>query len=77
LSEISLKDDLSPENIPVHVAIIMDGNGRWAKKLGKSRVFGHKNGVESVRRVTEAAAEIGVQYLTLYSFSTEIGLRSK
>jgi len=77
LSEISLKDDLSPENIPVHVAIIMDGNGRWAKKLGKSRVFGHKNGVESVRRVTEAAAEIGVQYLTLYAFSTENWNRPK
>lgn len=59
------------ENIPEHIAIIMDGNGRWAKKHGKARVFGHKNGVKAVRSVTEGAAEIGVKYLTLYAFSTE------
>ena len=57
--------------LPRHVAIIMDGNGRWAKAHGKPRVFGHRNGVKSVREVTEAAAEIGIQYLTLYAFSTE------
>jgi undecaprenyl diphosphate synthase len=58
-------------NIPKHVAIIMDGNGRWAKKRGEDRVFGHINGVQSIRNVLEAAMEIGVKYLTLYAFSTE------
>ncbi len=57
--------------LPKHIAVIMDGNGRWAKSKGKPRVFGHKNGVEAVRAVSEAAAEIGVQNLTLYAFSTE------
>lgn len=57
--------------LPEHVAIIMDGNGRWAKKRGNKRVFGHKNGVKAVRNVVEAAGEIGVKYLTLYAFSTE------
>ncbi|MBX2840387.1 MAG: isoprenyl transferase [Flammeovirgaceae bacterium] len=58
-------------NIPKHIAIIMDGNGRWAKKKGSLRVFGHKSGVKAVKTVTEAATEIGVKYLTLYAFSTE------
>ncbi|MEM8488337.1 MAG: isoprenyl transferase [Bacteroidota bacterium] len=57
--------------IPKHIAIIMDGNGRWAKKRGKMRVFGHYEGVESVRDITEACAQLGVEYLTLYTFSTE------
>lgn len=57
--------------IPKHIAIIMDGNGRWAKEKGMPRVFGHHNGVKAVRECTEAAAELGVQYLTLYAFSTE------
>jgi len=57
--------------IPTHIAIIMDGNGRWAKKNGNMRVFGHKAGVDSVRDITEACAQLGVQYLTLYAFSTE------
>jgi len=57
--------------LPVHVAIIMDGNGRWAVKHGMDRIFGHQRGVESVRNVIEAAAEIGIGYLTLYAFSTE------
>ncbi len=57
--------------IPRHIAIIMDGNGRWAKERGKMRFFGHNEGVESVREVTEACAELGVEYLTLYTFSTE------
>ena len=56
---------------PQHIAIIMDGNGRWAKERGKNRIFGHKNGVQSVREVSEACAELGVEYLTLYAFSTE------
>jgi len=62
---------LDRTNIPKHIAIIMDGNGRWAKKNGRPRVFGHRHGVKSVRTVTEAAAQIGVDYLTLYAFSTE------
>ena len=59
------------EVLPKHVAIIMDGNGRWAKMRGKPRVFGHKNGVKAVRQASEIAAELGIQYLTLYAFSTE------
>jgi len=67
----SVKNFIIPEKLPRHIAIIMDGNGRWAKTKGKPRVFGHKNGVVSVRAVTEAAAELGIEYLTLYAFSTE------
>lgn len=67
----SLKEKINIAKLPAHVAIIMDGNGRWAKSQGKPRVFGHKSGVVSVREVTEGAAELGVQYLTLYAFSTE------
>ena len=65
------KDKINLEKLPNHIAVIMDGNGRWAKTQGKPRVFGHKNGVTSVREVTEAAAELGINYLTLYAFSTE------
>ena len=65
------KSLIDMERLPKHIAIIMDGNGRWAKQRGKARVFGHKNGVKSVREVTESCAEIGVEYLTLYAFSTE------
>jgi len=65
------------QNIPNHVAIIMDGNGRWAKKKGKLRIFGHRNGVKAVRETIEAAAEIGVKVLTLYAFSTENWNRPK
>lgn len=60
-----------PDKVPRHIAIIMDGNGRWAKSKGMPRVLGHRSGVKSVREVTEAAAQIGVEYLTLYAFSTE------
>jgi undecaprenyl diphosphate synthase len=67
----SLKDNINIDKLPKHIAIIMDGNGRWAKTQGKPRVFGHRNGVISVREVTEAAAELGIEYLTLYAFSTE------
>ncbi len=66
-----LKSLIRPDNVPRHIAIIMDGNGRWAKSKGMPRVLGHRSGVKSVREVTEAAAEIGVGYLTLYAFSTE------
>ncbi len=74
---MSLLLQLDKNNIPKHVAIIMDGNGRWAKKQGKERIFGHQAGVESVRLVVEAAAEAGVNYLTLYAFSTENWNRPK
>ena len=59
------------ERLPQHIAIIMDGNGRWAKERGKQRLFGHQSAIQSVREVSEASAEIGVPYLTLYAFSTE------
>ncbi len=74
---MSLKDQLVKEKLPRHVAVIMDGNGRWARKRGNSRVFGHRNGVRAVREVTEAAAELGIDYLTLYAFSTENWNRPK
>ncbi|GAK56333.1 undecaprenyl diphosphate synthase [Candidatus Vecturithrix granuli] len=66
-----LREQLDPEKIPRHVAIIMDGNGRWAKQQRKSRIEGHKAGAQSVRSVVEAAAELGISALTLYAFSTE------
>ena len=66
-----LKDKIDLNKLPKHIAVIMDGNGRWAKQKGKHRIFGHKNGVVAVRETTEAAAELGVEYLTLYAFSTE------
>ena len=62
---------LDLNNIPRHIAIIMDGNGRWAKQNDKARIYGHHAGVEAVRNVVEACTELGVQYLTLYAFSTE------
>lgn len=74
---MSLKDKINSKCLPNHVAIIMDGNGRWAKCRGKDRLFGHQNGVESVREVTEASVELGIKYLTLYAFSTENWNRPK
>jgi undecaprenyl diphosphate synthase len=68
---MSLKDRLDMQHLPQHIAIIMDGNGRWALQHGKERVYGHQKGVEAVRAVTEASAELGIKYLTLYAFSTE------
>jgi len=68
---MSLRDKINKSKLPVHIAIIMDGNGRWAALHGHERVFGHQKGVEPVRNVVEAAAEIGIGYLTLYAFSTE------
>ncbi|MEO6188077.1 MAG: isoprenyl transferase [Ginsengibacter sp.] len=67
----SLKDEINPKKLPRHIAIIMDGNGRWAKEKGEDRLFGHYSGVESVRNIVEGCAELGVGYLTLYAFSTE------
>lgn len=74
---MSFKDQINKDNIPKHVAIIMDGNGRWAQQKGEHRVFGHTQGVESVREALTAAGEIGVKYLTLYAFSTENWNRPK
>jgi undecaprenyl diphosphate synthase len=71
------KDKLIQERIPKHVAIIMDGNGRWAAQSGNERTFGHEHGVEAVRSVVAGAGEIGVEYLTLYAFSTENWARPK
>ena len=70
-------EKIDKENLPNHVAITMDGNGRWAKTQGKFRVFGHQNGVKAVKDTVEAAAELGVKYLTLYAFSTENWNRPK
>ncbi len=74
---MSFKEKISKEKLPLHVAIIMDGNGRWAKQKGEKRTFGHENGVKSVRDTVEAAAEIGIKYITLYAFSTENWNRPK
>ena len=71
------KDQIDLLKLPEHIAIIMDGNGRWAKGKGKLRVFGHRNGVQSVRDVVEGAGEIGVKYITLYTFSSENWNRPK
>lgn len=68
---ISYLEQIDKNRLPNHIAIIMDGNGRWAKAQGLDRSYGHKKGVDSVRTITEAASEIGIKYLTLYTFSTE------
>tara|TARA_Y100001954_G_scaffold29190_1_gene26471 strand:+ start:21784 stop:22566 length:783 start_codon:yes stop_codon:yes gene_type:complete len=70
-------EEVNTGNIPEHVAIIMDGNGRWAKQKGKLRVFGHKNGVKAVQSTIEGAARVGIKYVTLYAFSTENWNRPK
>ncbi len=77
MEQTDYKTLLGASNIPQHVAIIMDGNGRWAKQKGEHRVFGHMNGVESVRAALTAATEAGVKYLTLYAFSSENWNRPK
>ncbi len=74
---MSFKDKLIKDKVPKHVAIIMDGNGRWAAQFGNERTFGHEHGVEAVRSVVEGAGEIGIEYLTLYAFSTENWSRPK
>ncbi|MFO0321717.1 MAG: isoprenyl transferase [Bacteroidota bacterium] len=68
---MSKKDLINADKVPKHIAIIMDGNGRWAKQHGENRIYGHYEGVNSVRRVVKAAGEIGIKYITLYAFSTE------
>ena len=73
----SLKNKIDINKLPQHIAVIMDGNGRWAKEQGKMRIFGHQNGVGAVRAISEACAELGVKYLTLYAFSTENWNRSQ
>ena len=74
---MTFKEKIDSSKLPKHIAIIMDGNGRWAKQRGEHRVMGHQHGVTSVRETVEAAAEIGVEYLTLYAFSTENWNRPK
>ena len=68
---MSLRERIDFDRLPVHIAIIMDGNGRWAVQKGEDRIYGHRKGVDAVREVIEAAAELGVRYITLYAFSTE------
>ncbi|HVW13996.1 MAG TPA: isoprenyl transferase [Mucilaginibacter sp.] len=74
---MGFKDQIDFSKLPRHIAIIMDGNGRWAKGKGKLRVFGHRNGVLSVRDIVEASVEMGIGYLTLYTFSSENWNRPK
>ena len=74
---MSYKEQIDTARLPRHVAIIMDGNGRWAKKQGLARMFGHKKGVETVHNITVAATKLGIEYLTLYTFSTENWNRPK
>ncbi|UGU14820.1 isoprenyl transferase [Sinomicrobium kalidii] len=73
----NIKDAIDKERLPKHIAIIMDGNGRWAKQRGKLRVFGHERGADAVRKIVEGCAELGVENLTLYAFSTENWKRPK
>lgn len=68
---MSLREKIDTRKLPVHIAVIMDGNGRWALQHGKERIFGHHQGVEAVRKIIEASAELGIKYLTLYAFSNE------
>jgi undecaprenyl diphosphate synthase len=72
-----LIEKIDVSNLPKHIAIIMDGNGRWAKKQGAMRIFGHHHGIKAVRETVEACGEIGIKYLTLYTFSTENWNRPK
>ncbi len=72
-----MKDKIDLSKLPRHIAVIMDGNGRWAKNKGAARLFGHKNAIKAVRETTEGCAELGIDYLTLYAFSTENWSRPK
>ena len=74
---MSYREQIDSARLPRHVAIIMDGNGRWAKRQGLARMFGHKQGVEAVHKITVAATQLGIEYLTLYTFSTENWNRPK
>ncbi|HCW09108.1 MAG TPA: isoprenyl transferase [Cytophagales bacterium] len=73
----TLKENIDLGNLPQHIAVIMDGNGRWAKQKGAARIFGHRNAIQSVKEITEGCAELGIKYLTLYAFSTENWRRPK
>jgi len=77
ITDLSLKEKIDISRIPKHIAVIMDGNGRWARQQGEQRVFGHHHGVRAVRETAEGCAELGVGYLTLYAFSTENWNRPK
>jgi len=77
MNKMSLKETIDLERLPKHIAVIMDGNGRWAKKNGLDRFMGHKEGVVSVRKISEATGKLGIDYLTLYTFSTENWNRPK
>lgn len=72
-----MSSQIDLNNLPKHIAVIMDGNGRWAKKQGAKRIFGHRNAIEAVRETTETCADLGIEYLTLYAFSTENWNRPK
>ncbi len=72
-----MKENIDKNNLPQHIAVIMDGNGRWAKKQGAMRIFGHHHGIKSVRDTVEGCVELGIKYLTLYTFSTENWSRPK
>lgn len=72
-----MREKLDTNNLPRHIAVIMDGNGRWAKKKGAERIFGHQSAIKSIREITEGCAELGVEFLTLYAFSTENWKRPK
>jgi len=74
---MAIINQIDKSKLPKHIAIIMDGNGRWAKQQGKNRVYGHKQGAKSVKEIVQAAGELGIQYLTLYAFSTENWNRPK
>jgi undecaprenyl diphosphate synthase len=74
---MELKDQINRKKLPLHVAVIMDGNGRWARKRGFARTLGHEKGVDAVRNTVEAAADLGIRYLTMYAFSTENWKRPK
>ncbi len=72
-----MREKLDTNNLPRHIAVIMDGNGRWAKKQGAKRIFGHQSAIKSVKDITESCVELGIEYLTLYTFSTENWNRPK
>lgn len=74
---MDFKQNINKNKLPKHIAVIMDGNGRWARQRGKERIFGHESGVQAVRETVEAAGEVGVKYLTFYAFSTENWCRPK
>jgi undecaprenyl diphosphate synthase len=73
----TIRDQINPEKLPRHIAVIMDGNGRWARQKGAARIFGHRHAIQAVRDICEGCGELGVEYLTLYAFSTENWSRPK